>query len=159
MDKSHGFIKLHRSILNWAWYKDANTARVFIHCILKANFIQKEWKNKVIPAGSFVTSLETLSHELRLSVDKVRTAIKHLKNTNEITCEGTSSCSIITVNNFSLYQQNNMQNPKQFPNTSQTNPNQIPTTKERNKGRKKEYVDVDKIFENLVAEAQKEGKL
>jgi hypothetical protein len=32
-----GWIKIHRSILEWEWYEDTNTFRLFMHLILKAN--------------------------------------------------------------------------------------------------------------------------
>jgi len=154
MDKNHGFVKIYRSIKNWGWYKDANTARVFIHCLISANFEDKEWMGRKIPRGSFVTSIKNLSKELKISVDKVRTAIEHLKITNEITCKGTSRYSVITVNKFNAYQQNPTQNPKQFPNNSRTNPKQIPTTKEYKEGKKERREEIHRIFEELRKEQQ-----
>ena len=168
MDKNTGFVKIYRSITKWGWYQDANTARVFFHCILMANFEDREWRGIKIPRGTFVTSLKNLSKELRISVDKVRTALEHLKMTHEITSKGTSRCTIITLNKYNAYQQNPTQNPEQIPCTSHANPKQFPNKsqqlnkeriKERKKGRREEYYDLDKIFENLMEEARKEGKL
>ena len=123
MDKNHGYVKLYRSIMDWGWYRDSATFRLFVHCLLKANFVEKEWMERKIPVGSLATSLGTLCKELGLSIDKIRTAIKHLISTHEITYEGTSRYSIITVNSFNRYQQTNLQNPKHFPNVYQTFPN------------------------------------
>ena len=148
--KEHGFIKLYRDITNWGWYQNPNTCRLFIHCLLKANFQEKEWEGIKVPIGSFVTSYGHLAHELKISVDKVRTALKHLKNTKEIAIRTTSQYTVITLNNYVIYQQN----PTQIPNESQTNPKQIPTTKERKKGIKEEIIMRREIIKKLQEEAE-----
>ena len=33
-----GYIKLCRKLAAWEWYTDANTVRVFIHCLIMANW-------------------------------------------------------------------------------------------------------------------------
>ena len=145
----NGYIRLYRNIMDWGWYLEPNTARLFIHCILKANYTEKEWQGIKIPAGSFVTSYDKLAQELKLTKDQIRTAIKHLKLTQEITYKGTNKYSIITVNNYKFYQTLPTHSTTQTPKTSHTNPTQTPTTNKRNKGKKEEYYDVDKIFEEL----------
>ena len=133
-----GFVKIYRKITNWDWYDDPNTFRLFIHCILKANYKEKEWHGITIPVGSFVTSYTKLAKELKLTPDKIRTAINKLKNTKNITVESTTKYSVITIISHQKYQSTPKQNPKQIPNSSQTHPKPIPTTKERKNERKKE---------------------
>ena len=106
---TQGFIKLHRQILEWEWYKDANTMRLFLHFLLKANHKEKKWQGHTINKGSFITSLDNLVIETGLSKMQIRTAIKKLKLTHEITHETTRSFSIITINNWEQYQDNNTQ--------------------------------------------------
>ena len=38
-----GWIKIHRQILEWEWYSDTNTFRVFLHLLLKANHKEKKY--------------------------------------------------------------------------------------------------------------------
>ena len=109
----NGYIRLYRNIMDWGWYLEPNTARLFIHCILKANYTEKEWQGIKIPAGSFVTSYDKLAQELKLSIQNIKTAIKHLKLTKELTVKSTRHYSIITVNNWYLYQINDQQNDRQ----------------------------------------------
>lgn len=98
-----------------------------------------------MPRGSFVTSIKQLSLELGLTSDEIRTALKHLIKTGEVTKQTTNKYTVITVSNYHLYQTV----PKQIPNDSQTEPQQIPddpqtitklfpTIEEGNKGRKEE---------------------
>jgi hypothetical protein len=99
-----GWIKLHRSLIDWEWYQDANTRCVFIHLLLCANHKDKHWRGKLIRRGQRLTSLPHLASELKLSVRNVRTAIKHLKSTNEVTCEATCTCTLLTVVKYDDYQ-------------------------------------------------------
>lgn len=99
-----GFIKISRNILEWEWYSDPCTKSVFIHCILKANWKDKTWKGVKIKRGQFVTSLAVLAEETGLSVKNVRTALDHLKATNELAIEASPKGRIITVKNYAKYQ-------------------------------------------------------
>lgn len=100
-----GYVRDYRSVLNWEWYKDANTSRLFRHLILTVNYEDRKWRGKVIKRGQRVTSYQQLSSELNISVQGIRTAVNHLKSTGEITYLGTREYSIITVNNYDHFQQ------------------------------------------------------
>jgi len=84
-----GWIRLHRELLEWEWYSDANVSRLFIHCLLKANHKEGSWKGIKIKRGQFITSLDRLSCEISLSKSQLRTALKKLKSTREIAHEST----------------------------------------------------------------------
>lgn len=99
-----GWIKMHRSLLDWEWYGDINTKILFLHLLLKANHKDKKWQGKTIKRGSFITGVHALSSELGISIQMVRTAISKLKSTNEITIESTNKNSIITIVNYDNYQ-------------------------------------------------------
>lgn len=99
-----GWVKFHNKILDWRWYTDANTFRLFFHLIVTANYKDKSWKNIVIRRGQRVASYDSLAKELQLSQRQIRTALKHLKATGEVTSEVTSEYSILTVVNYGIYQ-------------------------------------------------------
>lgn len=99
-----GFVVLYRSILNWEWYNDANTVRLFIHLILTSNYTSAKWKNRQIDVGQRVTSLSKLSQELNLSIKQIRTSLKHLEKTGEVALETSSQYTLITINNYEKYQ-------------------------------------------------------
>lgn len=98
------FIKLYRSLLNWRWYKDGNTVRVFIHLLMKANITAADFEEITIQRGEVVTSYNSLAGELGLSTKNIRTALKHLKSTGEVASRSTSKFTIITINNYEKYQ-------------------------------------------------------
>jgi len=99
-----GWIKIHRQILDWEWYSDNNSFRVFLHLLLKANHKQKRYKGLELKIGSIITSRDILSIETGLSVQQIRTALDKLKSTNEVTIKTSSQGTIIEVVNYSKYQ-------------------------------------------------------
>lgn len=74
-----GFITLHRRILDWQWYEDANVMRVFLHLLLTANHKDKKWKETTIKRGQLATSYDSISMKLGLTARQVRTSVGKLK--------------------------------------------------------------------------------
>jgi hypothetical protein len=99
-----GWIKLHRQIIDWEWFSDTTTFRVFLQLLLKANHKEKKYRGMVLKIGTVITSREILSFETRLSIQQVRTALDKLKSTNEITIKTSSQGTIIEVVNYAKYQ-------------------------------------------------------
>ena len=99
-----GYIQIHRKILEWEWFDDHNTFRLFMYLLLKANHKQRKYKGTTIKAGELVTGLSVLTQQTGLSVQQIRTSIKRLKSTNEITSVSTSQGTKIQVVNYLKYQ-------------------------------------------------------
>lgn len=133
-----GFISLNRKILSWRWYTDVNAKSVFIHCLLKANYKEGNFKNVNIPRGSFVTSYQKLADETGLTVSKVRTALKNLELTRELTRTSHSKFLVITVNNYDLYQTNDTMNDIEMTLKSHRDSIEIATIEKSNKVIKEE---------------------
>lgn len=115
------YIKIDRKILEWEWYKNQHTKTVFLHCLLKAYWKDTKFEGKTIPRGSFVTSIKHLSEELDLTADEIKTALKHLTKTGELTKQATNKYTVITVSNYESYQEVT----KQMPNEYQTDAEQM----------------------------------
>jgi predicted transcriptional regulator len=99
-----GWVKIHRQILEWEWYDDINTCRLFFHLLIKANHKERNYKGKVVQVGETLTGLDKLSYETNLSVQQIRTSLNKLKSTNEITINSTSQGTVIKVVNYEKYQ-------------------------------------------------------
>lgn len=127
------FIVIRRKIINWEWYQDTKTKALFFHCLLMANWQDKKWQGQVIKRGQFITSYAHLSTETGLSIRSIRTALEKLKSTNELTIKTTNRNTVITVNNYSQYQDYDKQIDKRTTNERQTNDNQTTTTNKENK--------------------------
>lgn len=100
----NGFIVIHRKITDWEWYTDASTFKVFMHLLLTANFSDQKFKGMTIKRGQRVASYESLAKETGLSVRNVRTAIKHLKSTNEVTSYSTPQYTVFSIVKYNDYQ-------------------------------------------------------
>ena len=114
-----GFILLYRQITEWEWYRNPNTFRVFLHCLLMANFTDGRFEGKPVNRGQFVTSLPSLAKQTSLSIQQVRTALDHLKSTGEITDKAYSKYRVITVVKYDDYQKDNRQNNSQSTDNQQ----------------------------------------
>ena len=127
-----GWIKIHRQILDWEWYSDTNSFRLFMHLILRANHKEKKFKGLILNAGSVVTSRDILAIEIGLSVQQIRTALNKLKSTNEITIKSNSQGTVIQIVNYSKYQVTTSESTNKQPiNNHQTTTNNN-VNKERN---------------------------
>lgn len=121
----NGFIKLHRSLLNWEWYKDSNTKALFLHLLLNANWKDGNYKGYKIKIGSLPTGRKQLAHDLGLTERQVRTALQHLATTNEIVIQTTNKFSIISLVNWDKYQISENETDQQSANKRPTNDHTI----------------------------------
>ncbi len=148
---NRGYIALHKKFLDWQWYDNANVTRLFLHCLLKANWKTKSWKGIVIKRGQFVTSRHKLSTALGISESAVKESLKKLKKSKEITSTATNKFSIITVVKYDEYQKkenaNDLQNDSETPSTATSN---APTTIYNNKTIDKEDTKVSKKRKRFI---------
>ena len=99
-----GFISLHRAVLDWEWYGDINTSRLFIHLLLTAEYKDTTWRGRPIKRGQRACSLAELSKETRLTIRQTRTSLSRLQTTREVSCEKSSIGTVITINSYDKYQ-------------------------------------------------------
>lgn len=102
-----GYVLLHKRMINWEWYTDLKTSHLFIHCLLKANFCDNRHKGTMIKRGSFVISYKQLSNETGLSIQSIRTSLKKIEATQEITRISTCGGTHITICKYDSYQSSN----------------------------------------------------
>jgi hypothetical protein len=123
------FIKLHRSITQWEWWNNHNTTRVFLYCLLRANWKDDYFQGTPVPRGSFITSYQRLAQETGLTSKQIRVALNNLKRTNEVAHEGHTNYSVVTIINYNLYQSNGTQEGIVRANEGQTKGKQRATSK------------------------------
>lgn len=145
-DKDPGFVVINRNILDWEWFTDPNTLLVFMYLLIKANWKDKTWGKRKIKRGQLVTSLAKIAEETGLSVKNVRTALAHLEQTNQVANLSTPQYRIITIKNYSKYQdlankpaKQRQSNGTQTANERQTNGKQTATTKPLNQNTSYSY--------------------
>ena len=126
-----GWVKIYRKIIEWEWWDDHNTTRLFIYLIAKANHKDSCWRGIEIKRGQIITSFDSMSRDTGLTIQKIRTGIKRLISTNEITHNSTSKYSIITIEKYGNYQQEQ----QAILNTN----NKQATSKQQKSNNKQEY--------------------
>jgi hypothetical protein len=122
-----GWIKLHRKMVDWEWYQDANTFRLFLHLLITVNYEDKKWQGVIIKKGQIITSYGHLAQQLKgFGVQSIRTSLNKLKSTGELTIKTTNKYTVITILKWNDYQHltGKLTNGKQSTN------NQLTTTKE-----------------------------
>ena len=142
------FIKIDRNILNWRWYQNANTMRVFLHLLLTANIADKDFEKITIHRGEKLTTYDKIAFELDLSPMQVRTAIQHLKDTGELTVRKYPKYQVIAIENYDRYQQYQQPNNSQITGNQQSDNRQLTGNQQQLKNNKnkrsirrsKEYV-------------------
>lgn len=100
-----GWIKLHRAITDWEWYRDGNTMRLFVHLLLTACREGGMWHGVALKPGYAVASYPALAATLCMTAKQVRIAFEHLRSTGEITMVYSSkNGSVWSVNRWHEYQ-------------------------------------------------------
>lgn len=100
----NGFIFLWRSVMDWPWYKDANTFRLFVHLLLRANFKPASWRDIGLNPGELVVSRRSLADALALSEKQVRVALDHLRRAGTVATTRAGKYTIVSIVNWELYQ-------------------------------------------------------
>ena len=156
---NRGFVTIHRKIVEWEWYSDANVFRVFTHLILTANWEPKKWQGILVERGQKITSIQHIAEETGLTPQSVRTAISKLKLTGELTSQSTNKYTIVTLTNYDFYQ--TMENEvtskitSNLTNEQQTNNKRVTTTKQLNKETIK-TINKDHVATSCDASVKKE---
>lgn len=128
-----GFIQLHRKLIEWEWYDDLPTFKLFIHLLLKANYKTKIWRGETIERGQLKTSISHLAHETGLSEKQIRTALNKLIKTGEVGKATTSHSTVITVLSYNSYQDKGKPLDTPRANEGQTKGKRRATTNKDNK--------------------------
>ncbi len=107
------WIKIYRGMLDWEWFEFSEMVHLFLYLLLKASTDDKNWRGVLVKRGQVVTSNATLRKDLHLTERKIRTCIKRLISTKEITYQATNKYVIITICNYERYQENKITNDEQ----------------------------------------------
>jgi|GEM_PF-3427938 len=110
--------------------------QLFVHLILRAGHEPSSWRGVALERGQLVIGRKALSEETGIPEHQIRTCLKNLTLTKEITIKPASKYSIATICNYDTYQfggeHSHQVNSQQINHQSTTN------KKENNKKNKKE---------------------
>lgn len=113
-----GWIKIHRKIQHWTWWRHPHTLQLFLYLLINANNDPTKCKGKSIKRGQLLTSRRSIASNTGLSEQQVRTALQHLASTNDIKIDANNRYTIITISKYEDYQSKKESNKKQMPKPS-----------------------------------------
>lgn len=99
-----GWIKLHRKMMSWEWFKDSNAVHIFVYLLLSAATEPREWRGASIARGQVAITIDELSGRLGLSVKSIRTALGKLEKSGAIEKLSTARYTLVTIANYDSYQ-------------------------------------------------------
>jgi len=103
-----GWVKLHRKILSNPVFQDSEALQLFIYCLLKANHkpanILFNQQIVALERGQFIFGLHQACKDLKMSMRKLRNRLLILGKLEITAIKTTNKFSIITVCNYSQYQ-------------------------------------------------------
>ncbi len=99
-----GAVLLHRKLVEWQWYQDANIKAVFLHLLLLANWKDQLWKTTWIRRGQRLTSYGKLAAELGLTLKQVRRAVEKLRSSGELITSRAANGLLVSIVNYEIYQ-------------------------------------------------------
>ena len=132
-----GWIKLHRKLKDSLVFDNPDLLKVWIWCLLKAthdDYIQMIGLQEVeLKKGQFIFGRKVAANELKMSESKTYRLIKKLENMQNLNIKANNKFSVITIENWEIYQSDNnnneQQSEQQMNNKRTTNEQQMNTNK------------------------------
>lgn len=120
------WVKLYEKFTEWEWHDIPEMVSLFFHLLVKAQYEDYSYHGKVIKRGQLVTSRAKLCKLTGMSQQTIRTCLRRLELTKEITKQSTNYNTLITICNYDIYQskQNENNQPSNQPS------NQPPTNQQ-----------------------------
>ena len=115
LDLYEGYIKLYRKILHDpVFMKDSVTFHIANYLLLKAShkahFFPFNRTTIFLQRGQLITGRDQISVDTGVPLRQIRTRLKLLENIGFLTIKPTNRYSIITISNYSYYQDNDSSN-------------------------------------------------
>lgn len=130
-----GHIKTHRELINKAFYKDSEKVHLWLHLLLRANWIEREemFAGKPIKCkpGQFTTGRKQLSIETGINESKIERILTYFeKIEHQIEQQKSSVNRLISIVNWCKFQQSEQRNEQQVNNDRTTSEQRVNTPKE-----------------------------
>lgn len=100
---------MHRQALHNGWLQNHRLWAFWCYCLLKASHkpttVRVGFQEVPLEAGQFVFGREKAARELKMTVKQIRTCLAGLKSGGNVAVKTASKYSVITVVNWSTYQE------------------------------------------------------
>lgn len=126
---NEGYVKLYRKLMHNVVWQDPLKLKLWLFCLMKASYKKREVliDNQIVQldSGQFVTGRDSIEREFNRDMQKKyqvsgRTLwrwMKLLESEQYISINSTNKFSIITINNWDVYNKNDQQMSEKHPAT------------------------------------------
>ena len=104
MSSRKGWVKAHRSFLDWEWMRKGHSFKVMMALVFKANYEPNTYQGTLVDRGSLIIGRDLFASELGISVQQLRTILRNLESTGEITTKSSRKGTVVTVVRYEDYQ-------------------------------------------------------
>ena len=144
------WIKINERLLDWQWFNDGNTLKVWLYLLVKANWKETKWQGLTLKRGQFVISVRRLSGILEMADKTVQRALKALLDSDCIEVKPLGKMgTLVTIKKYSQYQATVVINTTQVTTDDTTENTTQVTTRVKN-------IEEDKELKNIAAVAARE---
>ena len=101
------WVKLHSKLLDWEWFKDGYTLRVFIYMLFDASHKKEKRYGIDLEAGMVATNVPLIASMTQMSENWARRSLNNLLKTGELVLVGEKSSSrfrVYRIANWRKYQ-------------------------------------------------------
>lgn len=121
------WIKVYDGLLEWGWHTRPEMVSLFVHLLLKANIKDGHFEGVEVKRGQLITSLNSLVKLTGITKQTIRTCLKNLEETGEISQKSTQRYTLITICKYDTYQAKK-ETTQHSPNTVLTQSQHSPNT-------------------------------
>lgn len=108
-NKSHGYVRIFRSLTDKAFYTDSNFVHLWLHLILKSNHKDNMVDGRIIKRGQLKTGRKRLSLETGINESKIERILKYFESENQIEQQKTKKYRVITITYYDKHQKSEQQ--------------------------------------------------
>lgn len=135
-----GWLKLHRSIIDSAVFEDSEILKIWIWLLCNVAFEEHDtiYLGKVIhlKKGQIATGRKKMAQQIGISENRVYRALNILQQLGNINIKSNNKYSLITLENWAKYQQDQTANEQQNNSKINSKPTAKQTANEHNKRNK-----------------------
>lgn len=108
MNTTQGWVKIHRKIIEKAYFKKSEYIHLWLTLLLKANHEEREffWNGKIekLLPGQLITGRDALSQETGIHRSTIERILKFFESEQQIEQQTTNKFRLITIKNWEDYQ-------------------------------------------------------
>lgn len=156
-ESSDGWIKVYRSLLYSEIFQNEKLLKIFIWCLLKANHKENKVmlgkRSIAVKRGQFIFGRAKAAEELNIAPSTVWDYMKVLEDKKTIKIKSNNKYSLVTIENWRLYQKINKTSDnklttdqQQNDSSSTTNRQQIDTNKNEKNEKNNIYVETSNEY-------------